>query len=183
MAMAEQRADIRVGIGGWTYEPWRETFYPPEVKKAGELAYASRHVDLHRDQRHLLQDADAGNPSAAGRSETPDGFVFAVKANRFATNRKDSRGRRRVGRALPGERPDGAGLQARAVALAARPDEEIRACRDRGLPRGAAERAGRHRLAPRRRGASRDVRVGGVRGARPQAQGSRSVWRCPTITR
>ena len=35
---------IRVGIGGWTYEPWRGTFYPPGLKHADELGYASRHL-------------------------------------------------------------------------------------------------------------------------------------------
>ena len=38
------RGRIRVGIGGWTYEPWRRTFYPPDVPKAKELEYASRQV-------------------------------------------------------------------------------------------------------------------------------------------
>ena len=35
---------IRVGVGGWTYEPWRGTFYPAGLKHAEELAYASRHL-------------------------------------------------------------------------------------------------------------------------------------------
>lgn len=33
---------IRVGIGGWTYEPWRGAFYPEDLPKAQELGYASR---------------------------------------------------------------------------------------------------------------------------------------------
>ena len=32
---------IRVGIGGWTYEPWRGVFYPKGLKQADELAFAS----------------------------------------------------------------------------------------------------------------------------------------------
>ncbi len=39
--MARQ-PEIRVGIGGWNYEPWRETFYPEGLPKAKELAWASR---------------------------------------------------------------------------------------------------------------------------------------------
>ena len=35
---------IRVGIGGWTFEPWRETFYPPKLAAKNELQYASRQV-------------------------------------------------------------------------------------------------------------------------------------------
>src|SRR6476659_5672873 len=35
---------IRVGIGGWSYAPWRGTFYPKGLKQADELAYASSHL-------------------------------------------------------------------------------------------------------------------------------------------
>ena len=35
---------IRVGIGGWTYEPWRGTFYPAGLKHADELKYAGEHL-------------------------------------------------------------------------------------------------------------------------------------------
>jgi uncharacterized protein YecE (DUF72 family) len=40
--ISEKNPSARVGIGGWTYDPWRETFYPPDLKKGGELDYASR---------------------------------------------------------------------------------------------------------------------------------------------
>jgi len=34
---------IRVGVGGWTFEPWRGgAFYPKGHPKARELDYASR---------------------------------------------------------------------------------------------------------------------------------------------
>ena len=86
--MPDQLADIRVGIGGWTYEPWRETFYPPDVKKAGELAYASRQVtSIEINATYYRTQSPQSFRRWAG--ETPDDFVFAVKANRFATNRKD----------------------------------------------------------------------------------------------
>ncbi len=35
---------IRVGIGGWTYEPWRGLFFPEKLPKAMELSHASRRV-------------------------------------------------------------------------------------------------------------------------------------------
>ena len=44
--MSEQRR-IRVGIGGWSYEPWRKTFYPRSVAKNDELAYASNRGNGH----------------------------------------------------------------------------------------------------------------------------------------
>ena len=36
--------EVRVGIGGWVFEPWRGVFYPEGLKQAEELGYASRHV-------------------------------------------------------------------------------------------------------------------------------------------
>lgn len=79
---------IRVGIGGWVFEPWRETFYPPDVPKARELAYAARHVTTIEINAtfYRTQSAQSFRKWAA---ETPDDFVFSVKANRFAVNRKD----------------------------------------------------------------------------------------------
>ncbi|MBU1286314.1 MAG: DUF72 domain-containing protein [Alphaproteobacteria bacterium] len=35
---------IRVGTGGWSYEPWWEPFYPADVPKTKELSYASRQL-------------------------------------------------------------------------------------------------------------------------------------------
>lgn len=78
---------IHVGIGGWNFDAWRETFYPPDVPKARELDYASRQLTaieingtFYRTQR----------PStfAKWREATPEGFVFSMKAPRYATNRK-----------------------------------------------------------------------------------------------
>ena len=33
---------IRVGVGGWTYEPWRGVFYPEGLTQKRELEFASR---------------------------------------------------------------------------------------------------------------------------------------------
>ena len=38
------RADIRIGVSGWTYPPWRGNFYPPELRQRDELAFAARGV-------------------------------------------------------------------------------------------------------------------------------------------
>lgn len=35
---------IRVGIGGWTFAPWRDNFYPKGLVQRRELEHASRHV-------------------------------------------------------------------------------------------------------------------------------------------
>ncbi len=78
---------IHVGIGGWNYEPWRQTFYPKDVAKKNELAYASSQVTAIEINATYYRTQSATS-FARWRDETPDGFVFAVKASRFATNRK-----------------------------------------------------------------------------------------------
>jgi len=78
---------IRVGIGGWTYEPWRDNFYPKGLAHARELEYASRRltaIEVNGTYYSTMKPATF----AKWRDETPEGFVFALKANRFATNRK-----------------------------------------------------------------------------------------------
>ncbi len=78
---------IRIGIGGWTFEPWRETFYPEKLAARRELEYASRQVTAIEVNGTYYSTM---KPSAfeRWRDETPDDFVFSLKANRFATNRR-----------------------------------------------------------------------------------------------
>jgi uncharacterized protein YecE (DUF72 family) len=78
---------IRVGIGGWTYEPWRDNFYPAKLPAARELQHASRQVTAIEVNGTYYSTMTA---KAFERwfAETPDDFVFSLKANRFATNRR-----------------------------------------------------------------------------------------------
>jgi uncharacterized protein YecE (DUF72 family) len=78
---------VRVGIGGWSYEPWREMFYPATVAKKDELAYASRQVTAIEINStfYRLQKADV---FAKWRDSTPESFVFSVKAPRFVAQRR-----------------------------------------------------------------------------------------------
>ena len=78
---------IRVGIGGWTFEPWRGTFFPERLPHARELEYASRQVTAIEINGTYYRTQSPGS-FAKWAAETPDGFVFSVKANRFCTNRK-----------------------------------------------------------------------------------------------
>jgi uncharacterized protein YecE (DUF72 family) len=79
---------IFVGIGGWDYDPWRETFYPPDVPKRLQLNYASRHLTAIEVNGTFYR-LQSPKVFAKWRDETPEGFVFALKASRFATNRRD----------------------------------------------------------------------------------------------
>lgn len=78
---------IRVGIGGFTYEPWRGVFYPPGLPQKRELEYASRAVTAIEVNGTYYSSFKP--ESFAGWARTaPDNFVFAVKGSRFCTNRK-----------------------------------------------------------------------------------------------
>lgn len=81
---------IRVGISGWRYAPWRGVFYPEKLAQRRELAYAAsrfRTIEINGSFYSLQR------PSSyqAWRDETPDGFVFAVKGGRFITHNKKLR--------------------------------------------------------------------------------------------
>lgn len=78
---------IHVGIGGWTFAPWRNNFYPQGLAQSKELEYASRQLSAIEINAtyHGTQKASS---FAKWRDETPPDFVFSVKASRFATNRK-----------------------------------------------------------------------------------------------
>lgn len=78
---------IHIGIGGWSFEPWRGAFYPPGTKAKDELSYAASHVtaiEINATYYRSQSPQSFANWAAAA----PDGFRFAVKASRFATNRR-----------------------------------------------------------------------------------------------
>lgn len=78
---------IRVGIGGWTFEPWRGVFYPEGLTQKRELEFASRAL-TSIEINGTYYSSFKPKSWQAWRDETPDGFVFTVKASRYATNRK-----------------------------------------------------------------------------------------------
>jgi len=78
---------IRAGIGGWTFAPWRGVFYPEGTRQADELAFASRHVTAIEINATYYSTFKPAN-FAGWASQTPENFVFALKASRFCTNRK-----------------------------------------------------------------------------------------------
>ncbi|CAJ1391073.1 unnamed protein product [Effrenium voratum] len=78
---------IRTGIGGWTFDAWNQTFYPPEVKKKNQLDYASRQLRTIEINGTYYR-GQKPETFAKWAAAAPDGFVFAVKGNRFVTNRK-----------------------------------------------------------------------------------------------
>jgi uncharacterized protein YecE (DUF72 family) len=85
--MTPKSGQIRVGIGGWTFAPWRGVFYPKGLPHAKELAYAAERLTSIEVNGTFYR---SQTPATFGKwaGEVPAGFVFALKGPRFATNRR-----------------------------------------------------------------------------------------------
>jgi uncharacterized protein YecE (DUF72 family) len=81
------RGKTRVGVGGWDYDPWRETFYPEGLSKAKQLAYAGTKLTAI-EINGTYYGSQKPATFAKWAEAVPDGFKFAVKASRFCTNRR-----------------------------------------------------------------------------------------------
>ncbi|HEY8276363.1 MAG TPA: DUF72 domain-containing protein [Methyloceanibacter sp.] len=79
--------EVRVGVGGWVYPPWRGTFYPKGLKQADELAFAAQHLTtIEINATHYrLQSRSSFRKWA---NTAPNGFVFSVKGPRLVTQQK-----------------------------------------------------------------------------------------------
>lgn len=79
--------ECRIGISGWTYKPWRGVFYPKGLAQKRELEYASRQMNSIEINGtfYSLQRPSSYLKWAA---ETPDDFVFALKAPRYISHLK-----------------------------------------------------------------------------------------------
>jgi uncharacterized protein YecE (DUF72 family) len=80
-------ARIRVGIGGWTFEPWRGPFYPAGLTQKRELEYASRKL-TSIEINGTFYGTQRATSFEKWHDETPEDFVFSLKAPRFATHRR-----------------------------------------------------------------------------------------------
>jgi uncharacterized protein YecE (DUF72 family) len=78
---------IHVGVGGWTFEPWRGTFYPAGLPQKRELESASRHL-TSIEINGTYYGTQKPESFARWYQETPEGFVFSLKGSRFTTNRR-----------------------------------------------------------------------------------------------
>ena len=82
---AAEHGDVRIGISGWTYAPWRGVFYPQGLAQAQELEFASgqfRSIEING----TFYRAQRPESFADWASRTPEDFVFSVKASRFITH-------------------------------------------------------------------------------------------------
>jgi uncharacterized protein YecE (DUF72 family) len=78
---------IRVGVGGWTFEPWRGVFFPEGLPHVRELEYAAAHLSSI-EINGTYYGSQKPATFAKWAKAVPDDFVFSVKASRYTTNRK-----------------------------------------------------------------------------------------------
>jgi uncharacterized protein YecE (DUF72 family) len=83
----DAKPQIRIGVGGWTFEPWRGVFYPEGLAQKRELEYASRKLSSI-EINGTFYGSQKPESFAKWHDETPDDFVFALKGPRFTTNRR-----------------------------------------------------------------------------------------------
>jgi uncharacterized protein YecE (DUF72 family) len=84
---AQAALRIRVGVGGWTFPPWRDNFFPAGLPQSQELPYASRQltaIEVNGTYYSTMKPASFKK----WHDETPADFVFSLKASRYATNRR-----------------------------------------------------------------------------------------------
>jgi Uncharacterized conserved protein len=78
-------AEVRIGISGWRYPPWRGVFYPEDLRQKDELSFAShtfRSIEINGTFYSLQRPANF----SAWYDQTPDDFMFSVKAPRYITH-------------------------------------------------------------------------------------------------
>jgi uncharacterized protein YecE (DUF72 family) len=78
---------IRIGVGGWTYEPWRGPFYPDKLPQKRELAHAASLLTTI-EINGTYYGSQKPESFRKWHDETPDDFVFSLKASRYCTNRR-----------------------------------------------------------------------------------------------
>ena len=80
------KARIRIGIGGWTYPPWRGIFYPDKLPQAKELEYAASRLGAIEINATFYSRQSPKSWEKWGNS-VPDDFQFAIKGSRYCVMR------------------------------------------------------------------------------------------------
>src|ERR1700751_1013932 len=82
---SESAGEIRIGVSGWQYPPWRGVFYPKKLPQKKELHYCGQmfpSIEINGSFYSLQRPTSYQR----WRDETPADFVFAVKGSRFITH-------------------------------------------------------------------------------------------------
>jgi uncharacterized protein YecE (DUF72 family) len=84
---SQNSSHIYIGVGGWTFAPWRGVFYPDKLPQAKELEFAASKL-TSIEINGTYYGSQKPESFRKWAREVPDGFVFSVKGPRFATNRR-----------------------------------------------------------------------------------------------
>jgi uncharacterized protein YecE (DUF72 family) len=88
LGLTEKRSGtVRIGVGGWTYGPWRGSFYPDKLPQKRELEYAAAQLGTI-EINGTYYGSQKPESFRKWHDETPEGFVFSLKASRYSTNRR-----------------------------------------------------------------------------------------------
>ncbi|MCZ4077613.1 DUF72 domain-containing protein [Rhodococcus sp. H36-A4] len=87
MPRCTREPEVRIGISGWTYAPWRGDFYPAGLPHRAELGYASTHLSSI-EINGTFYAMQKPSSFVKWREETPEDFVFAIKGGRYITHVK-----------------------------------------------------------------------------------------------
>lgn len=79
---------IRIGVGGWVFKPWRGRFYPSDLPQKDELSFMARQFDTTEVNATFYRTPSA-ETFGHWHDAVPERFRFALKAPRYATNRRD----------------------------------------------------------------------------------------------
>ena len=85
--MGSPLTEVRIGISGWTYAPWRGQFYPKGLVQRRELAFVAERmnsIEINGSFYSLQRPASYRTWAAS----VPADFVFSVKGGRFITHMK-----------------------------------------------------------------------------------------------
>ena len=85
--MSNASPQIRIGISGWRYAPWRGTFYPPDLPQKRELEYAGEKLNS-LEINGTFYSLQSPSSFQTWRDAVPDDFVFSIKGGRFITHMK-----------------------------------------------------------------------------------------------
>jgi uncharacterized protein YecE (DUF72 family) len=77
---------IRIGIGGWTYPPWRGSFYPEKLPQKSELEFASRALSAI-EINATFYGRQKPKSWESWEKVVPEGFQFAIKGSRYCVSR------------------------------------------------------------------------------------------------
>jgi uncharacterized protein YecE (DUF72 family) len=86
-ASSKKSGQIYIGVGGWTFPPWRGVFYPEKLAQSKELQYAASKL-TSIEINGTYYGSQKPESFRKWAREVPDGFVFSLKGSRFTTNRR-----------------------------------------------------------------------------------------------